>query len=92
MDYIRDRVFLFGNQIRGISHSQIEATLVCKPWLVNEYRQEDAVFHIQATPSIQLENMLQIEAMACEPILQAALEYKPHGFLPGTTVHIFIRC
>ena len=39
---------------------------------------------IQATLPIHLENTFSIEAMACELILQTALKYKPHGFLPLT--------
>ena len=33
-----------------------------------------------------MENIFRIEAMAYKPILQALLEYKPRGFLPGLTV------
>ena len=46
----------------------------------------DAVFHIhvQATQTFHLESIFRIEAMAYKPSLQAALEYKPHGLLPGT--------
>ena len=43
------------------------------------------MFHIQTTPAYHLENVFRIEAMAYyELILQAALEYKLHGILPGT--------
>ena len=77
-------LFLSGKKFHRISHSHIKATLVYKPRLVNEYRQADAVFHIQATLAFHLENIFRIEAMANKPILQAALDYKPCGFLPGT--------
>ena len=77
-------LYLFGKKGHWISHAHFETTLVYKPWVVNEYRYEDAVFHIQATPPFYLEKHFRIEAMAYEPILQAALEYKPRGLLPGT--------
>ena len=38
---------------------------------------------MQETPTFHSEKRFQIEAMACEPILQAALEYKRRGYLPG---------
>ena len=31
-----------------------------------------------------MENIFQIEVMAYKPFLQAALNYMPHGILPGT--------
>ena len=35
--------------------------------------------------ALHSENIVRTEAIAYyKPILQAALEYKPHGFLPGT--------
>ena len=51
---------------------------------LNKNREEDAIFHIQATPSIHLENTFPIEAMACDLILQATLKKMSHGFLLGT--------
>ena len=51
---------------------------------LNKNGEEDAIFHIQATPSIHLENSFPIEAMACDLILQATLEKMSQGFLPGT--------
>ena len=51
---------------------------------MHEYRLANAVFQLQATLAFHLENMFQIEAMAYIPILQAAVEYMPHGFLSRT--------
>ena len=51
---------------------------------LNKNGEEDATFHIQATPSIYLENTFSIEAIACDLILQATLKKMLHGFLPGT--------
>ena len=41
------------------------------------------MFHVQATPAFHLENIFEREASAYKPILQAVLDYKPRGFLPG---------
>ena len=50
-----------------------------------------AVFHTEATPAFHLENISWLEAMAYKPILQAALEYEPCGFLLGTYCSAFTR-
>ena len=36
-------------------------------------------------------NTFPIEAMACEHILQAVLEYKPRGILLGNSVFIIVN-
>ena len=49
------------------------------------------MFHIQATLAFHLQNFSRIEAMANKPILQAALNCKPSGFLPGTYA-LYVAC
>ena len=66
-----------------VNHPRQQARLV-----MSVYRYMLYVFHFQATYAFHVEIIFLLHAMACEPIIQAALKYKQCGFLSGTLVHV----